>query len=205
MDAEFADRLSQLQQAMAAPVSKECVKAHVATINEAILALQGIRDGFEGCTAALEVEEARSGMETAEHRLAAVNSELAAMGGEQQWHNMYTSIPMGAVDSKEYYAKLDEMERNMSEVLEKEKKMEEQRTRLLTAFPAVHPHNIQSIDHSLGGIQSEKDRINVAMMNYMESRKPFNSEPYIRKKRALLDEKLDLLKRLRRAEQRAMK
>jgi hypothetical protein len=205
MDAEFSNHLGQLRQAMAAPVSKECVKAHVVMINEAIVALQGIRDGFEGCRADLEVEEARSGMETAEHRLAAVNSELAAMGGKQEWHNVYTSIPENAVDSKEYYAKLDEMERNMSEVLEKEKKVEEHRTRLLTAFPVVHPHNIQSIDHSLINIQSQKDQINVTMMNYMAYYKPFDSEPYLQKKRALLDEKLDLLKRLRRAEQRAIK
>jgi hypothetical protein len=144
-------------------------------------------------------------MATAENRLAAVNAELAAMGGEQQWHDTYTAIPKNAVDSKEYYAKLDEMERNMSEVLEKERKIEEQRMRLLSAFPATHAHNnIQSLDSALRGTQFEKDRINVMMMHFLETHKPFDSAPYLQKKRALLDEKVELLKRLRRAEQRTM-
>jgi hypothetical protein len=113
---------------------------------------------------------------------------------------MYSSIPKDAVHSKEYFANIDEMERNMEEIMQKERTLEEQRARLISAFPTVHnERNMQtSLNNALVTIQQEKDKMNASMLLYLEHNRPFDAVPYLSKKRALLDEKLELLKRLRR-------
>ena len=198
MDSEFIDDLSKLQEAMAGPVSKELVVAHVAAIDEAIVTLHGIKDGFKECSGALAGEQAEL---EAMDRIAAINTELKAMGGEQLWHNMYSSIPKDAIDSKEYFAHVDAMERNMEEIVRKKSTIEKQRGEMLISMPSVHEQKIECLDKKLGSIQEEEDKINASMLLYLEHNRPFYVAPYLKKKRGLLNEKLELLKRVRRAEE----
>ena len=201
MDSEFIDDLSKLQEAMAGPVSDELVVAHVAAIDEAIVALHGIKDGFKECSGALAGEKAELEVVEAKCRIAAINTELKAMGGEQLWHNMYSSIPKDAIDSKEYFAHVDAMERNMEEIVLKKRTIEQERGEMVILMPTVYEQKIECLDKKLGIIQEEEDKINASMLLYLEHNRPFYAAPYLKKKRGLLNEKLELLKRVRRAEE----
>ena len=162
------DFMRKLEQLKAACASAD--PDYIAYLNETIESLQRMRDNFK------HDEQDSSGVLTS--RLLEINKELEAMGGEQSWHAMYKSIPQGCIPAPQYWSQVAAFQ---SEIAGLETAMQH--------VPA---------GYNLEGMQDKCDGLKTRLMLYLEHSKPFETVPYLAKKRQLLDEKLALLKDLRK-------
>ena len=142
---------------------------YVAYLNETIESLQRMRDNFK------HDEQDSSGVLTS--RLLEINKELEAMAATG-----YEGIPEGYVASDAYFRKVNEIEGEISEF---EARIQN---------PLLRPRKHWNLAFSNQMLDSKK----MQLMMWLENYQPFDVEPYLAKKRQLLDEKLALLKDLRK-------